>query len=74
MFNFTAGQFVDLNGISNQILSSSQSTPQLIVSTELIGATNWSGSPAIYELRAHVDTSPGEPYTGFIGNVTLITG
>jgi hypothetical protein len=73
MFNFTAGQFVDLNGISNQILSSSQATPQLVVSTELIGATNWSGSPAIYELRAYVDTSPGAPYTGFIGNVTLIT-
>ncbi len=56
LYNLTSGSFVHIGGPGLTVLSSSSTTPNVLQSPNLIGATNFSTSSAIYEVRIYTST------------------
>ncbi len=73
LWNFTAGGYVDLNGVGVKTLSTVSTTPVVFESTELRNAANFtSNGQAIYELQLASQTTDTPVYVG--GTEIQVTG
>lgn len=56
LYNITSGSYVHIGGAGITEISTSQITPTMKESVNLVGATNFSTSSAIYEVRVYIST------------------
>lgn len=70
LYNHTSGAYVCLGGGTTLELSSSATTPpEIVQSVNLVSATNWSTSSAIYELQLYTSNSL---YLGILGSAQFV--
>lgn len=64
LYNITSGSYVHIGGLGITSISSSATSGSKVQSVNLVSATNWSTSSAVYELQLYTSSSS---YLGILG-------